>query len=1800
MDDLEDIISEELSRLSPANPETTISSEDTDDLSEEDGEAENPPYAAEIPETFLSRLQMDRRIIDAIENAPISGKHEGGSGFYSGVRAPEEVLRETGTWYHEDELQLRNRIISEVEEEESMTVRSNTLLVTASKETLTDFLDDDFYREAEEKFSFDLENLEKRLKEDSEKRIAEDKKMKEHILKERREEEDRRKHRYRIFEEELKEIEWETMPQDFRTKEENALLLDLHKQEAVIAELQKQLEEERQTVEAAQVKECRRAEELRNSAAVKIQASVRAFLVSKRTAAVLSQRRKERMKKHWRKEEIVRRHKEEQKFKEDEKRELRDKVKFWEREEKIRKETEEEGRRTSEKDECREREEIDGKQIEEERRGEREKEEEIRKQTEEQERKRERQTREKDKCIERGEIDGKQTEEKRRRDREKDESRESEEEIRKITEEEGKRTREKDECREEEEKTRKQTEEEGRRTREKDECGKREEIILKQTEDKERRVREKDECREREEKIGMQTEEEGRRVREKDECRVGEEKIRMQTEEEGRRVREKDECRVGEEKIRMQTEEERRRMREKDECREREEKIGMQTEEEGRRVREKDECRVGEEKIRMQTEEERRRMREKDKCGKKEEIIRKQTEEEEKRTREKDECREKEEKIRKQTEEEGRRMRRKEEEVDENQEEKLKIHVGEQTLWQEEGKRNEKWKENMKREEEIKRTMEEKQIGKEKETWTKDRFVAVDFLEPQTPKLEESKNKVYEEVQKQNQLERNPRMEKENVRHREIVNRFQENRTKQEIVKRTSQDPAWSINGRNRESSAPSGNKTETWKLPDNQQVRLLHPQCEEEQLYSSSMQRASLLSCVCSVDPCISPENSVNRGPEMTSLHTHGAAMNPSENQGPCGGPVDKSLHHPAPDELLSKDNVCLPDSTERKRVRWMRACTPWSKVTSRGLGGHQGEKKAAARRPPNDLPPIAVDVLLRAGTCSSLKQVTTVTLEDLPGCSLSTLSECVKLQALTLRRCGLVALEGISRCQDLRYIDVQENSIKFINCQDLVNLRVLLLNRNQLTSIHGLEGAGNLAVLELSYNSISRISGLETLTTLQRLLIDHNQLISTQGLRGVSTLLYLDCAHNHLSSLDGIDSCILLGTLRLQGNNISEPPRLSDHVLIRELHLDDNSLSSLDSVSACWLPLLRRISASRNSITQLPALSDFLSLRSLDVSYNCLSDLANVRLGLQGCPHLQDINVFKNPFQQEVDWRSALLETLPGLREIDGEQISTSPASATDGKCEVVPGSFTALCQFQAKQLEGEQGRLDRGRHQHSENLLQLAVGYRKAHERGEMSLTDGPEAGPHSDLRIQQEGAFFQEQKTLLQVKPPKLPGPTLVDSKDPECPFPPYDSQRPSEARDSVGMTVIQHQWHKYSHDNLNGTRDTGEHSLVCSGVRVDAERAATLIQASWRGYSLRQKLAVALASAQISEGEDDFDEVDVDEFAFDESALEEAWATPDPGGFPPPTVPLSDSAAWDQAWITPDLRSSPLPTISLPEQPLQPKPPGGHCAASLPRPRGAWQSSQDNAELDPPSRNMARRNETPVAFGDCTLSEKSEQILEEWGITDRYTAHLMLKRAQKMGRKEQQRQLPESDINGLSSVSCLPGVGRASRSSLWSDPAVRLALFRSKNRAAPLKAQKRSSPETGHHKDESSMVGWHCHHVGSIPWHGHPVPTESEHFLPEISFDVLNGGRVQLMAGSGSRDGPDQESLSGSSGTALSPRRKEHNPAGRPLLGHARRAVPSSAGAASAPSIRERISFRDNPVQLSGGWGGGKKRAGQGK
>ncbi|KAI4901647.1 hypothetical protein NFI96_012823 [Prochilodus magdalenae] len=101
---------------------------------------------------------------------------------------------------------------------------------------------------------------------------------------------------------------------------------------------------------------------------------------------------------------------------------------------------------------------------------------------------------------------------------------------------------------------------------------------------------------------------------------------------------------------------------------------------------------------------------------------------------------------------------------------------------------------------------------------------------------------------------------------------------------------------------------------------------------------------------------------------------------------------------------------------------------------------------------------------------------------------------------------------------------------------------------------------------------------------------------------------------------------------------------------------------------------------------------------------------------------------------------------------------------------------------------------------------------------------------------------------------------------------------------------------------------------------------------------------------------------------------------------------------------------------------------------------------------------------------------------------------------------------------------------------------------------------------------------------------------SDHFLPEIDPDILNGGRVQLVTGASYRESPDSAARLWSDAPDFFPPHTQHARVRRHSVGHAKKEVLSPKRVTSAPSRKERVSFRDNPVQLSGGWGGGKKRA----
>ncbi|XP_054845402.1 leucine-rich repeat and IQ domain-containing protein 1 [Eublepharis macularius] len=971
---------------------------------------------------------------------------------------------------------------------------------------------------------------------------------------------------------------------------------------------------------------------------------------------------------------------------------------------------------------------------------------------------------------------------------------------------------------------------------------------------------------------------------------------------------------------------------------------------------------------------------------------------------------------------------------------------------------------------------------------------------------------------------------------------------------------------------------------------------------------------------------------------------------------------------EPFEKSNL-LSDSVEEKRLMWMKTCKSWSRIYSEHKKKKVIERSKPRKCSASSMPPLSTAMIIQDGRWNTLEQVTTVTFQDLPGCSLSTLSQCARLQFLSLRRCGLIALEGLSNCKDLKYIDVEENNIQTINCDNLENLCILILNKNRISSIHGLYGCSNLWNLEFSYNKITRIGGLESLKNLQRLVVNHNQLISTKGLSDSPTLIYIDCSFNHLTHIEGIENCGLLQILKLQGNNLSEFPSLENHVLLRELYLEDNSISAFEKFSNCWLPLLQTLSFSQNSLTHLAPLFSYLSLEKLDVSNNCLLHLKSVVQCLTGCHNLRELSLGGNPLLQEEAWRNSLLKMLPSLKILNGENISSiADVSGEVMKKKPDPGSFIALCQTQIKEINSVSKKATKLTGEFSvdavqrqcwyfKKLMKLSSEHRYAHEFGVVNASEGEEPEKLTNnlnqetINITEEKNFFitgakENKQNLLNTPERSIASgntqPMSVNSfttvfgigSNQECRQEknciPYSLNHSEESKDNMALispkrdkfskqivasnggnylqhfdssqnlaatiiqsywrgykvrkeidfymrlhmaaTVIQSFWRSYCIRKKIVSCKTGHHFM-------DKHKAATVLQALWRGFHLRKKLASALAAVKTDELEDDYQEVNMDDFMFDDAVIQKEWPTLDSTRFLSQTLLFTDQ----------------LPSPKKYNEPVQQEDKSDHLMWPAQK---TWQfRERPNSFLSENSQISTRSEKNTVSqFSNLKPSpksllkpEKEEQISAEWGFKDLATAQLMLKRAHKMKAKKS--------------------------SSKKLDPAVRLALFKNnENKHPPVKPPKKAQTgkmsyfegveEDFTHTDKSvekmernKERTYQWLHTQVWDYEGPNSRNEKcKHFLPEIDPEILKGGRVQLVTSPVRRVDTDLELVSVTSGSTLTQNREKNNQPHRHSTGFPKKDAPAPERSQLGPSRKERISFRDHPVQLSGGWGSGKKKA----
>lgn len=139
---------------------------------------------------------------------------------------------------------------------------------------------------------------------------------------------------------------------------------------------------------------------------------------------------------------------------------------------------------------------------------------------------------------------------------------------------------------------------------------------------------------------------------------------------------------------------------------------------------------------------------------------------------------------------------------------------------------------------------------------------------------------------------------------------------------------------------------------------------------------------------------------------------------------------------------------------------------------------------------------------------------------------------------------------------LKLQPNSI--ITQIDMLRLRNLSANEQQITYLEGLQYATNLSFLFLRGNLVQNISPLNTLTKLKYIDFTNNQISNISSLKGLKLLRSLVLTNNQISNINLLTELTNLTHLYLSNNQISDVTPLAGLSNLNELDLIGNPIKN------------------------------------------------------------------------------------------------------------------------------------------------------------------------------------------------------------------------------------------------------------------------------------------------------------------------------------------------------------------------------------------------------------------------------------------------------------------------------------------------------------------------------------------------------------------------------------------------------------------------------------------------------------------
>ncbi|XP_051808060.1 LOW QUALITY PROTEIN: leucine-rich repeat and IQ domain-containing protein 1-like [Acanthochromis polyacanthus] len=349
--------------------------------------------------------------------------------------------------------------------------------------------------------------------------------------------------------------------------------------------------------------------------------------------------------------------------------------------------------------------------------------------------------------------------------------------------------------------------------------------------------------------------------------------------------------------------------------------------------------------------------------------------------------------------------------------------------------------EEKKKDEELRHSLENKDITRnEEEKKTKEE----ELIERQEEDMrryekDEEYRDTKEKIRSEQEMEGNIEYEADNRLKEQTQKQKDKERMQEEVKKRQEKDDMGIKEGEARNKQTDNRHNLDMVKENIKMEERILKE--EGESLNSQNENTGSTEDSMTSQlggNTTLTSSSSAPLPSEFTARPTSSVAANQHD---PQRNISQISLHKTIASTRSSRQSwdfflplpTCLPEHTEQKMLLWMKNCISWSKLSLQNRRKEKGStwSRRGLRRAAeaSSLPPLCPHTLLQSTGWKSLHEVTMMTLEDLPGCNLSTLVQCTQLRSLTLRRCGLKSWKASVSYKSSAYIDLQVNRESKLN---------------------------------------------------------------------------------------------------------------------------------------------------------------------------------------------------------------------------------------------------------------------------------------------------------------------------------------------------------------------------------------------------------------------------------------------------------------------------------------------------------------------------------------------------------------------------------------------------------------------------------------------------------------------------------------------------------------------------------------------------------------------------------------------------